>query len=236
MATLFNAFYVPVDGNGNVRASAKLYFYGTGTSTPANTYSDSGLSVTNANPVVADANGLFGPIYLDNSTTYKAVLKDSNDVTIATRDPITSLTPAAISGVLGYTPGNPTGSSTSFLANDVAMPAVTTYYAGPNTGSIGASGQIWEIAAKAMLYDTVQAAQFEMRVRDGTNTVDNARDTSVTAQAAVTLFTARVLTLSGATTFSIEAKSFSGTAGVIASSTDGGTTKFATSITAKRLR
>lgn len=88
MTILFNPGFVPVDGNGNPYAGAKLYFYVTGTTTLQNTYSDSALSSANTNPVVADANGLFSAIYLDPTLTYKAVLKTSADVTIWTRDPI----------------------------------------------------------------------------------------------------------------------------------------------------
>lgn len=90
MATVIAPF-VAVDGNGHVRASAKLYFYETGTSTPQATYSDSALSVTNTNPVVANSDGLFSAIYLGEAPdfeAYKAILKDSNDVTIWTTDPI----------------------------------------------------------------------------------------------------------------------------------------------------
>ncbi|HVH49688.1 MAG TPA: hypothetical protein VM760_07405 [Sphingomicrobium sp.] len=91
MSTLFTPpRYVPVDGNGNTLPGAKLYFYTTGTSTPKNTYSDAGLSVPNANPAVADGDGLFGPIYLA-SGDYKAILKDSADVTVWTVDPVPGL-------------------------------------------------------------------------------------------------------------------------------------------------
>ncbi len=81
-----------VDGNSEVYASAKLYFYLSGTTTPADTYSDSTLSTPNTNPVVASAEGLFGNIYLDPSKTYKAVLKTSADVTVFTVDPVSSQT------------------------------------------------------------------------------------------------------------------------------------------------
>lgn len=81
-----------VDGNSEVYASAKLYFYLSGTTTPTDTYSDSALTTPNTNPVVASANGLFGNIYLDPSKTYKAVLKTSADVTVFTVDPVSSQT------------------------------------------------------------------------------------------------------------------------------------------------
>ncbi|TXH43637.1 MAG: hypothetical protein E6Q97_33795, partial [Desulfurellales bacterium] len=77
------------DANGHPMSGAKLYFYITSTTTPVDTFSDSALTTPNANPVVADSAGRFGEIYLTPSTTYKAVLKDSSDVTIWTADPVT---------------------------------------------------------------------------------------------------------------------------------------------------
>lgn len=75
------------DGNGTPLASAKAYFYVTGTTTPLATYSDAGLTAVNANPVVADANGRFGDIYLQ-SARYKVVLATSADVAVDTLDPV----------------------------------------------------------------------------------------------------------------------------------------------------
>lgn len=76
------------DAAGAVLASAKLYFYVTGTTTPLDTFSDAGLSSANTNPVVADSAGFFGDIFLGNGGPYKAVLKTSADVTIFTEDPV----------------------------------------------------------------------------------------------------------------------------------------------------
>lgn len=92
MSNLFLPFFVGVDGDGLAMAGAKLYFYETGTSTPKNTYSDSDLDPgnVNANPVVADANGLFGPIYL-TSGDYKVTLTDSAGANGKTRDPVPGL-------------------------------------------------------------------------------------------------------------------------------------------------
>ena len=75
------------DGNGTPLASAKAYFYVTGTTTPLATYSDAGLTSVNANPVVADSNGRFGDIYLV-AGRYKVVLTTSADVAIDTLDPV----------------------------------------------------------------------------------------------------------------------------------------------------
>jgi hypothetical protein len=75
------------DGNGAPHIAAKAYFYETGTTTPKATYSNVGLTSVNANPVVADANGRFGDIYLV-AGRYRVVLTTSADVAIDTLDPV----------------------------------------------------------------------------------------------------------------------------------------------------
>ena len=75
--------------NGEPLSGAKLYFYQTQTTSPNDTFSDDGLTVANTNPVIADAAGRFGDIFLKNED-YKVVLTDSDDVTIFTADPVRS--------------------------------------------------------------------------------------------------------------------------------------------------
>lgn len=77
-----------LDSNGNTYPGAKLYFYETGTSTPASTYTDAALTTAHTNPVVADAQGVFAPIYLAD-TAYKVVLKTSADAVLYSADPVT---------------------------------------------------------------------------------------------------------------------------------------------------
>ena len=62
-------------------AGAKLYWRQSGTSTPQNTYSDVDLTTPNANPMVANASGLFDVAYLDPSLpNYRMIHTDgSND-------------------------------------------------------------------------------------------------------------------------------------------------------------
>lgn len=100
MARLFNPFYVAVDGNGIVMPFAKMQFYQTGTTTPLDTYTSSSLGTPNANPVVADINGLFPPIYLQTTTDYKAVLMTSASVVVATLDPLLTTKPITTRGDL----------------------------------------------------------------------------------------------------------------------------------------
>lgn len=81
-----NIFTIP---RAQYLAGAKLHFYATGTTTPQNTYTDIDLSVAHANPVVADANGYFEPIYLDPSLPdYRVKLATSADVQVWQYDDI----------------------------------------------------------------------------------------------------------------------------------------------------
>lgn len=77
-----------LDASGNPYSGAKANFYATGTTTPQATYSNAALSTPNANPLVADAAGRFGPAYGPTTTDYKVVLTTSADVVIATYDPV----------------------------------------------------------------------------------------------------------------------------------------------------
>jgi hypothetical protein len=76
-----------IDSSLRVTPGAKAYFFETLTSTPQDTYQDSALTTEHANPVVADANGVFPEIYLDSTKVYKLTLTTSADVLIYTVDP-----------------------------------------------------------------------------------------------------------------------------------------------------
>lgn len=76
-----------VDANGNPRVGAKLYTSETGTSTPKPTYSDAGLTVPNANPMISDADGYFSDIFLA-SGAYRFRLTTSADAQIWQADNI----------------------------------------------------------------------------------------------------------------------------------------------------
>ena len=78
------------DGNGNPLSGGKLYTYAAGTTTPQVTYTSSAGNVAWSNPIVLDASGRVsgsGEIWLVYAP-YKFVLKDTNDVLIATYDNI----------------------------------------------------------------------------------------------------------------------------------------------------
>jgi parallel beta-helix repeat protein len=62
---------------GVVSPGAKLYTYLSGSSTPADTWTTQAMAVKHANPVQADAYGLFPEIFLTPGVTYRMTLTDS---------------------------------------------------------------------------------------------------------------------------------------------------------------
>lgn len=86
---------------GAVGAGYKLYFYQAGsTTTLQDTYSDVSLSSANANPVVADGNGLFGDIFLNSSLDYACKLTDASDNQIDYADNIQPSTLSTTNNIL----------------------------------------------------------------------------------------------------------------------------------------
>ena len=73
---------VVFDANAALVSGAKANFYVAGTLTRQNTFTDAALSIASANPVVADANGVLDPIFLDSSLNYKVDVTDSLDVSL----------------------------------------------------------------------------------------------------------------------------------------------------------
>jgi hypothetical protein len=69
------------DANGAPASGGKIYFYVVGTTTPQNTYSDSALTTPNTNPVVMDASGWPGQIYLSSELAYDYIVKSADDAT-----------------------------------------------------------------------------------------------------------------------------------------------------------
>ena len=100
---------------GAVLTGGKLYTYAAGTTTPLPSYTTSVGNVARTNPVVLDAAGRVpgsGEIWI-TSASYKFVLKDSNDVLIATYDNVSGI------GAASYLVQNftGTGSQTVFTLN-----------------------------------------------------------------------------------------------------------------------
>lgn len=75
------------DANGAPVSGARLFTYEAGTSTPKPTFSDAGLTIANANPVVADAAGVFGPV-IATTGAYKLEMQTATGAVLWTADPI----------------------------------------------------------------------------------------------------------------------------------------------------
>lgn len=97
---LFAPFFQVEDVNGNPLAGGKLWFYLAGTEDDLETYQDSAGATPHANPVVADASGMFAPIYMTRNATFKTVLTTSAGSVVQSIDNITARS-AFPSGSLG---------------------------------------------------------------------------------------------------------------------------------------
>jgi len=120
--------------SGAVLTGGKLYTYAAGTTTPAATYTTSTGNTPWTNPVVLDAAGRVsgsGEIWLTSGVLYKFVLKDSNDVLIATYDNING------SGSLIIVSYTGTGSQTAFsVSGAVQNVFINGVYQNRNTYSV----------------------------------------------------------------------------------------------------
>jgi hypothetical protein len=88
---------------GAVLTGGKLYTYLAGTTTPAVTYTTSAGNVARTNPVVLDSAGRVpgsGEIWL-TAVSYKFILRDSNDVLIATYDNISGINALVVQNYTG---------------------------------------------------------------------------------------------------------------------------------------
>jgi hypothetical protein len=84
-----------LDNAGNVLTGGKLYSYLAGTTTPEATYTTIAGNVFHTNPIILDASGRVpagGEVWITTGTQYKFVLKDANEVLIATWDNVPGTT------------------------------------------------------------------------------------------------------------------------------------------------
>jgi hypothetical protein len=122
---------------GAVLTGGKLYTYLSGTTTPATTYTTSTGNVAQTNPIILDAAGRVsgsGEIWLTVSTTYKFVLKDSNDVLIGTYDNVPS-TASTDSSLVTYTPAGANAVTTTVQAKLRQSVSVIDFGASPSNTS-----------------------------------------------------------------------------------------------------
>lgn len=84
MANLFQpSLQRATDNNGNPVSGAKMFFFLTGTTTPATWFTNQAGTVAGTNPLTADSSGKFiSPAYLDPDAIYRVRLTESNGSTL----------------------------------------------------------------------------------------------------------------------------------------------------------
>lgn len=100
------------DADGDPLAGGKIYTYAAGTTTPKATYTDESASIEMANPIILDDAGK-STWWLVGS--YKYIVKDSLDNTIATTDNVTSFSTLATSNDAFFESFSGDGSTTAFV-------------------------------------------------------------------------------------------------------------------------
>ena len=143
-------------GNGiSPSAGAKLNFFIVGSTTiRKETFSDSIGTIPNANPVIADGDGLFPEIFIVGS--YKVTLTDKNNVQIWEADPIQEflvtvdiLGVANTNGLLALTPSeNPAGTVKTVTGDDIGNDYVVEAGVKANNPPDIISDATWDAATK----------------------------------------------------------------------------------------
>jgi hypothetical protein len=121
---------------GAVLTGGKLYTYAAGTTTPATTFTSSQGITAWTNPIVLDAAGRVsgsGEIWLTDGVNYKFVLKDSNDVLIATYDNVSGIN----SNFISFTNSQQIITAT---ANQTVFNLSISYQPGTNSLSVFVDG------------------------------------------------------------------------------------------------
>jgi hypothetical protein len=177
---------------GAVLTGGKLYTYLAGTTTPTATYTTSAGSVAWTNPIVLDAAGRVsgsGEIWVTAGVSYKFVLKDSNDVLIATYDNVASLE----AGNITYTAPYTGAVSTTIEAKLSETVSITDFGASPSSSAVTNTAAI----------QAAMTASTSVMVPEGTFAVN-----SITVPANITLFgssrNGSVLTTTGSNVLNID--------------------------------
>lgn len=125
------------DNAGNVLTGGKIFTYTAGTTTNQPTYTTPAGNIFHSNPIILDASGRVpsgGEIWLTDGLSYKFVLKDSNDVLIATYDNVIGIN----SNFVNFT--NQQEIQIATAGQTVFNLTTTTYRPGTNSLSVFVDG------------------------------------------------------------------------------------------------
>lgn len=189
---------------GAVLTGGKIYTYAAGTTTPAVTYTNSGGVTAWTNPIVLDAAGRVsgsGEIWLSDGVSYKFVLKDSNDVLIATYDNIIGIN-ASFSNFIG------SQEIQVATAGQTVFTLANAYTPGANTLSVFVDGvnQYGPGAQYAYLETSANTVTFASGLHVGASVKFTTIQTLTTTQATDASLVSYNEGDSGAVTYTVQAK------------------------------
>jgi len=170
---------VPLTTVGALMSGALADFFITGTTTRQNTFTEPTLVTPHTNPVVATGNGIFPPIYLDDTLNYKVDITDSLGASLPGY-PVDNLASASSlvadlasnANALGASLIGIEDSAGDFTATQVeaALAELVSDRAAVTTG-LGASQTGIEDAAGIITATTVETALNELALKAGVQKV-----------------------------------------------------------------
>lgn len=192
-----------LDADAVPLAGGKLYSYEAGTSTPLATYSDSDLSVANANPIILEADGRTpDPVFL-LTQGYKFVLTDADDVELWTIDNVSD--PGAIFasefGLALSAGGKDQVSGYQVLVTDRLVTMDSTGGANPCVVNLPAAADFSGLLVIKNLGTIALAV-----TPDGADTIDTVAGAYTVAAAATPNFPAIILVSDGVSSWYVLAK------------------------------
>ena len=143
----FQGYLRVLKDNGDVCSDAKAQWYIAGTTTPSDTYTANTLITANANPVEANALGIFPEMWLSPTVSYKVVITGTGVTTRTIDNVYGSLTINQLEndsryiGVPGGAAYTTTGSSNAYVVSTslslAALASFTTFLIKPNFTNTG---------------------------------------------------------------------------------------------------
>jgi hypothetical protein len=94
------------DSTGNICAGALMYTYITGTTTNKTAYTDQAGATPHANPIVADAGGVFPQVWLNSDAEYRIKVTKSDGTVLFTWDDVSGIGGAAVLADLAASSGS----------------------------------------------------------------------------------------------------------------------------------
>lgn len=132
MTALWNPYPAPLlDPSGRPYSGMRAFFFDAGTTTPRTIYTDAGLDIPHAHPVVANYSGIFPPVFLP-SGAYRLRIQTAEGVTLWEADGVSA--PGTGSSGGG---GGGGGTDEGFRTGDYKF----RHSAGPHDGWVRANGR-----------------------------------------------------------------------------------------------